>query len=167
MKLLITFTSHCVARQFPELQGADWTIDSTDDWTKNIKSAEGAAVADGSVSPKAKTATIDSTKVHASDVKRSAKSLVVTQSAIWQNWNPIENLGPVNSGRRSGSAYRGTGQLLDVRSLRQWAVLGERRGRIRIKSLYRLSNRKRQRWKDSTSLCKPRDFRISSTRRGA
>ena len=34
--------------------------------------------------------------MHSSDVKRSAKSLVVTQSAIWQNWNPIENLGPVN-----------------------------------------------------------------------
>ena len=78
-----------------ELQADDWTIDSADDWTQNIKSAEGATVEDGSVSPKAKTATI-ATKVHTSDVKRSAKSLVVTQSAIWQNWNPIENLGPVN-----------------------------------------------------------------------
>jgi hypothetical protein len=80
-----------------QLQAADWTIDSADDWTQNIKSAEGATVEDGSVSPKAETATI-STKVHASDVKRSAKSLVVTQSAIWQNWNPTENLGPVNLG---------------------------------------------------------------------
>ena len=78
-----------------QLQAADWTIDSADDWTKNIKSAEGATVADGSVSPTAKTATIV-TKVHASDGKRSAKSLTVTQSAIWQNWNPIDNLGPVN-----------------------------------------------------------------------
>lgn len=77
------------------LHAAEWTIDSADDWTKNIKSAEGATVADGSVSPNAKTATI-TTKVRASDVKRSARSLVVTQSAIWQNWSPIENLGPVN-----------------------------------------------------------------------
>ena len=77
------------------LHAADWTIDSADDWTRYIKAAEGATVADGSVSPKAKTATI-ATKVHASDVKRSARSLVVTQSAIWQNWSPIENLGPVN-----------------------------------------------------------------------
>ena len=30
------------------------------------------------------------------DKKRSAKSLTLTQSAIWQNWNPIENLGPSN-----------------------------------------------------------------------
>ncbi|MDA7875308.1 hypothetical protein N9A77_00950, partial [bacterium] len=70
------------------LQADDWTIDSAADWKQNIQSAEGAAVADGSVSPKAKTALI-TTKIHTSDVKRSAKSLVVNQSAIWQNWNPI------------------------------------------------------------------------------
>ena len=73
----------------------DWTIDSAEDWRKNIQTAKGATVSDGSVSPEAKTATI-ATRVHASDVKRSAKSLVVTQSAIWQNWIPTENLGPVN-----------------------------------------------------------------------
>jgi len=77
------------------LQADDWTIDSAADWKQNIQSAEGAAVADGSVSPKAKKALI-TTKIHTSDVKRSAKSLVVNQSAIWQNWNPIENLGPLN-----------------------------------------------------------------------
>lgn len=78
-----------------DAQAGDWTIDTADDWTKNIQTAKGANVENGSVSPEAKTATI-STKIHASDVKRSAKSLVVTQSAIWQNWNPIENLGPSN-----------------------------------------------------------------------
>ncbi|MDG2180337.1 MAG: hypothetical protein P8L78_01485, partial [Mariniblastus sp.] len=77
------------------LQADDWTIDSAADWKQNIQSAEGAVVADGSVSPKAKKALI-TTKIHTSDVKRSAKSLVVNQSAIWQNWNPIENLGPLN-----------------------------------------------------------------------
>ena len=80
-----------------ESQAADWTIDSADDWTQNIASSEGAVVADGSVSPEAKTATIV-TQVHKSDVKRSAKSLSVAQSAIWQNWNPIKNLGPSNLG---------------------------------------------------------------------
>ncbi len=78
-----------------ELPAADWTIDSADDWVKNIQSSEGATVADGSVSPSAKTATV-STRIHTSDQKRSAGSLVVSQSTIWQNWNPIENLGPVN-----------------------------------------------------------------------
>lgn len=78
-----------------QMQAADWTIDSADDWTENIESIDGARVADGTVSPRAETATI-TTKVHASDGKRSAKTLLVSQSPIWQNWNPIENLGPVN-----------------------------------------------------------------------
>ena len=78
-----------------QLQAADWTIATADDWAKSIESAKGASVANGSVSPTAKTATI-ATKIRSSDVKRSAKSLVVKQSAIWQNWNPIENLGPSN-----------------------------------------------------------------------
>ena len=80
-----------------QLQAADWTIDSADDWTQNIASADGATVADGSVAPEAKTATV-TTKIHGSDTKRSAKSLTVTQSAVWENWNPIKNLGPANLG---------------------------------------------------------------------
>lgn len=79
------------------LRADDWTIDSADDWKNNLESAEGAVVVDGSVSPEKKIATI-ATKVHSSNVKRSAKSLVVDQSAIWQNWNSIENLGPANLG---------------------------------------------------------------------
>jgi len=78
-----------------ETRAVDWTIDSADDWAKHVQSVKGATVADGSASPNAKTATI-ATTVHTSGVKRSASSLVVTQSAIWQNWNPIENLGPAN-----------------------------------------------------------------------
>ena len=143
-----------------ELRAADWTIDSADDWTKNIKSAGGAIVADGSVSPEAKTATIV-TKVHASDIKRSAKSLVVTQSAIWQNWNPIENLGPANLGDAP--------VLLTVGPDNYWMFGRYGGGQARRKggrrqSLCRLSNRKKQRWKGSTSRCKPRGFTISSTR---
>ena len=90
--MLTLTTTSCL-----DLLASDWTIDSADDWTRNIQSAEGATVADGVVSPDAKTATIVTT-VHTSEVKRSAASLVVSQSAIWQNWNPIENLGPANLG---------------------------------------------------------------------
>lgn len=78
-----------------DAQNTGWTIDSAEDWKNNIQSSEGAKVADGAVSPEAKTAKIK-TKIHASEAKRSAKSLVIDQSAIWQNWNPIENLGPIN-----------------------------------------------------------------------
>lgn len=87
--LLVTMLCSC------ELNAEDWTIDTAEDWKNSIQSAKGAAVADGSVSPTAKTATI-STGVHSLDEKRSAKSLVVDQSAVWQNWQPTENIGPSN-----------------------------------------------------------------------
>ena len=75
----------------------DWTIESNADWSKNIKSAKGAEISKGSVAPTGKTATVV-TRIHSSDRKRSADSLVVTQSAIWQNWSPIQNIGPSNLG---------------------------------------------------------------------
>ena len=78
-----------------EAHADDWTIDNAEDWATSIQSSEGAAIADGSVSPEAKTATI-ATKIYRSDGKQSAKSLVVRQSTIWENWNPIGNLGPSN-----------------------------------------------------------------------
>ena len=90
MKLLIVL----LATLFSPFQ-TDWTIDSAEQWEKNIASAEGANVEKGSVSPQAKTSTIK-TKLYRLDAKRSAKKLNVTQSAVWQNWNPIENLGPSN-----------------------------------------------------------------------
>ncbi len=80
-----------------QLQAENWTIDTAEDWETNMQSAEGATFDGGSVSPSEKVATIV-TQLHSTDEKRSAKSLVVTQSAIWQNWNPIENLGPANLG---------------------------------------------------------------------
>lgn len=73
----------------------DWTIDSAKDWSQNIETSTGAIIADGSVSPEAGVATV-ATKLHSANTKRKAKSLVLGQSAIWQNWNPIENLGPAN-----------------------------------------------------------------------
>lgn len=77
------------------IQAADWNIDSAKDWKTYLKTAKGAVVADGSVSPKEKSATVV-TRLHRSKTKRSAKTLTVKQSPVWQNWNPIENLGPVN-----------------------------------------------------------------------
>ena len=52
-------------------------------------------IADGLAVPKIETVTFRS-KVHRFDQKRKAKSLMIAQSPIWQNWEPIENLGPVN-----------------------------------------------------------------------
>ena len=75
---------------------ADLTIDSAEEWKANLKRVDGKlSVEEGYVSPQEKTATL-TTKLHSSDQKRSAATLTVTQSPLWQNWNPIENLGPSN-----------------------------------------------------------------------
>ncbi|MEW4561832.1 hypothetical protein AB1K70_04860 [Bremerella sp. JC770] len=79
------------------LEAADWKIETADDWQRNIATAEGATIAEGSVSPTDKTATI-ATKLHTSGEKRSASTLTLTQSPVWQNWNPIDNIGPANLG---------------------------------------------------------------------
>lgn len=78
-----------------EVRAADWTIDSADDWAQAIESAQGADVIDGAVSPQETSATII-TRLHASDEKCSPETLAVSQSPVWQNWEPTENLGPVN-----------------------------------------------------------------------
>lgn len=70
-------------------------IDTAEEWTKNIESSEGALIEKGSISPKEKTATI-LTKLQKFDTKRSLDSLTINQSPIWQNWNPIKNIGPSN-----------------------------------------------------------------------
>ena len=80
---------------FLSANDAEWKIDSEQEWKANIESAEGLTLEDGAAAPTEKTATL-LTKLHSSEEKRSAKSLTITQSAIWQNWNPIENLGPSN-----------------------------------------------------------------------
>ena len=79
------------------VQADDWTIDSANEWEQSIESSDGVVVADGVASPTERVATI-TTKINSTSKKRSAKSLVVNQSPIWQNWNPIENLGPANLG---------------------------------------------------------------------
>tara|TARA_B100000674_G_scaffold102091_1_gene74454 strand:+ start:55 stop:567 length:513 start_codon:yes stop_codon:yes gene_type:complete len=80
----------------PSLLAADpLTISSEADWKKSIASSEGVVIKNGVAEPTGKTGNLRTT-FHKFDQKRSASSLIVRQSAIWQNWNPIENLGPAN-----------------------------------------------------------------------
>ena len=72
-----------------------WTVEGIDAWNAAIESSDGIAVDDAGLSPSSKSGTI-LTKLQKFDGKRSAKSLTIAQSSIWQNWNPIENLGPSN-----------------------------------------------------------------------
>ena len=86
--LVIIISSICFA------QADEWKIEGSD-WESKLESSEGAVVEDGALKPKATEASI-LTKLQSFDEKRSAKSLTLTQSPVWQNWNPIENLGPSN-----------------------------------------------------------------------
>ena len=74
------------------VSGESVTVDSQADWEKAIASSTGVAVENGTVSPMGKTGQLK-TKLKRFDRKRSALSLTIRQSAVWQNWNPIENLG--------------------------------------------------------------------------
>ena len=77
------------------VSGESVTVDSQADWEKAIASSTGVAVENGTVSPMGKTGQLK-TKLKRFDRKRSALSLTIRQSPVWQNWNPIENLGPAN-----------------------------------------------------------------------
>lgn len=88
---IITSLSLLLSLSLVCAEDVSWDFDDA----SSIESSEGAVVADGLVSPSGKEATI-LTILQKSDKKRSAKSLMISQSPIWQNWIPIENIGPSN-----------------------------------------------------------------------
>jgi hypothetical protein len=73
----------------------DWTIDSQEQWTQAAASTQGLSIEDGLVAPSEKAGTFTS-NVQRYATKRTAQSVVFEQSPIWQNWEPIENIGPSN-----------------------------------------------------------------------
>ncbi len=75
--------------------GDTWVIDSQEDWKDATAKQTNVELKDGVASPTASTASFAS-KVSRFDGKRRATSIVFDQSPIWQNWNPIDNLGPSN-----------------------------------------------------------------------
>ncbi|NNC87478.1 MAG: hypothetical protein HKN82_03335 [Akkermansiaceae bacterium] len=87
----------CLAISPAPAAGAGWNIDTQEEWQKAVSASEGIVIADGTATLTGKSGTLK-TSIRRFDKKRSAKSLRITQSPIWQNWNPIENLGPVNLG---------------------------------------------------------------------
>ena len=72
-----------------------WTIDSQDQWTAALESQDGLNIDNGMAAPAAAKATIR-TKVRSFDNKRSAASLTIGQSPLWQNWTPTPRVGPKN-----------------------------------------------------------------------
>ncbi|TWU58594.1 Glycosyl hydrolases family 43 [Rubripirellula tenax] len=74
-----------------------WTVDSQSDWVDGMASQSDVKIQDGMAVPTGQTAALQS-KLNSFDEKRSAKSITVTQSAVWQNWEQADDLGPTNLG---------------------------------------------------------------------
>ena len=74
---------------------ANWTVDSQAEWEAATGKPGDTITKDGMLEPKGETAVFRS-KVKKFGEKRKASSIRIEQSPIWQNWNPIDNLGPVN-----------------------------------------------------------------------
>lgn len=74
-----------------------WTIDSQTDWETATAASSDLDFADGLATPTAGSATFRS-NLKSFNEKRSAKSITLSQSPEWLNWEPTTNLGPANLG---------------------------------------------------------------------
>ncbi len=64
-------------------------------WKTKLDHHEGLEITAEHVSPSSKEALLR-TKVLPGGKKRQLRALIVEQSPVWQNWNPIANIGPAN-----------------------------------------------------------------------
>jgi len=74
-----------------------WGIDSQAEWQENTAAQSNLEFKEGIASPIGKTATFQST-IKRYKKKQAAKSIVFEQSPIWENWQPMKNIGPSNLG---------------------------------------------------------------------
>ncbi|TWU47040.1 glycoside hydrolase family protein [Rubripirellula reticaptiva] len=72
-----------------------WTIDSQSDWIDAVAVQTNLDLKDGMATPTANSAIFRS-KPKSFNEKRTAKSIVVAQSSVWENWEPTPNIGPQN-----------------------------------------------------------------------
>ena len=74
-----------------------WATDTQEEWNTNLAKKNNLEIVGGMVSSAEKSAVISSV-IKRFDKKRSAQSIVIDQSPIWQNWEPAGNIGPSNLG---------------------------------------------------------------------
>ncbi|MGC6425715.1 MAG: hypothetical protein ACON5H_01820 [Akkermansiaceae bacterium] len=89
----LLFLSICFSPSF--LAAEEWIVDSKEEWAAATASQKGLKIAEGEVSPKDKSGEFQSV-IKRFGKKRQLSKFTLKQSAVWQNWNPIENLGPSN-----------------------------------------------------------------------
>jgi len=79
------------------LTSETWSLDTQEDWLGNITEQINLRVIDGKLEPLDSVATFKSAfKKFAK--KQSVKSITLSQSPEWLNWEPVSNIGPSNLG---------------------------------------------------------------------
>lgn len=73
----------------------DWVIETQSDWEQQTQSQTGLTYNDGFAELNDQTGTFTS-KIKSFSKKTRAENIVFEQSPVWQNWEPISNLGPSN-----------------------------------------------------------------------
>ncbi|MCJ8165737.1 hypothetical protein MKJ04_12865 [Pontibacter sp. E15-1] len=75
----------------------EWVIHTQQDWESNVSTSSNLEFKDGTAIPTASTA-IYKSKLKQFKTPQSAQSIIVAQSPVWQNWEPVQNVGPSNLG---------------------------------------------------------------------
>jgi len=78
-----------------DVEPKKWRINTMAEWEQSCQENKNIDFDQGMATPSAKTGSYKSV-LYTFGGKRSPKSIVFRQSPIWQNWQPISNLGPVN-----------------------------------------------------------------------
>ncbi len=75
--------------------GNEWRIDTTEEWKSAAATSESLEFNDGMATPTADTAVYRSV-VKSFKKKQTFDKITLTQSAVWQNWEPVKSVGPGN-----------------------------------------------------------------------
>ena len=70
-----------------------WKVGTQEDWVANTEELSRIEIVEGMAKPTEKTATFRSV-LKRFDEKQSAKSIVIEQSPVWDNWEPAVDIGP-------------------------------------------------------------------------
>lgn len=142
----------------PEVTGdAEWKLDGE----VSVESSEGIAFENDAAAPAGETATL-LTKTQSFGAKRTAKTLTITQSPLWQNWNPIENIGPSNLQDAPVLLTKGPGDTGSSAATAAASRVGRKARRLRP---FLRSSRNPPPSRDSISRSKRRDSKMSTMHR--
>lgn len=85
-----------------------WEIKTQQEWQANTATSSNLDVVEGKLHPTDKQASFKSV-IKTFDGKRSLRSITLSQSPEWKNWQPVSNVGPSNLGDAPVALQMGEG----------------------------------------------------------